>query len=194
MTEINKIKIGLERNIVLQPQCPHGYNWSSASSQSHLTRLDVCLQGFMADAVAISSQAANDALEVKSSETGINKTLLTIGKEDYIRVTDQLKNTSCMGYTGLLQFDQRCHRIANSFVASNFYCGDDYSDSNFSNCFLTHRANVFTNWKYGKVEFFDENGTFSIESTFVFKDNTSTVPEDAPKRRYVRCKQDCVAY
>ena len=187
--EVFKLKSSLHMTIVVYPLCSSG-SYSLDEDDFYTSHLGVaarCMQGYMADAVRLSALAANGALEKRASETGVNKSHLIIDKTDYATVTAQLINASFSGRTGLLEFDNRCHRVANSFIAANFIVsGDDLRTFSFGRCKLDFKSYIYTYNGGGMVHFVCENATLSNSGCFNFKDNTTNVPLDSPKRPYIR--------
>ena len=187
--QVYKIKRGLRNAIMINPVCQCTLNALDLIADSHLSSMEKCMQGYMADAVLLSSVVANHVLEMKAYESGLNKSDLVIEKVDYLRVTSQLANTSFMGHTGTLQFDKNCHRVANSFAGSNVIIAeDDIESHSFLSSELHLKAYIDTYGNGGRVVFMDGYSNSTFSSSFVFKDDTTDIPSDSNKRFYKRCK------
>ena len=177
--EIFKIKSSLDRTIVIQPLCKSELNANDVLTDTHSVITD-CKERLISDAVTTSARASSSVLDAKARELGLNKSTLIIEKRDYINVTSHLIATSFIGRTGLLQFDDTCHRVADTFLASNVIINkDDFTNTLFDNCELDYKAYIYTFRQGGKVKFMNNH-------TFVFKDNTTNIPSDKYKRIYER--------
>lgn len=145
------------------------------------------MQMFMSDAVTLSARTASEVLRQKAMDTGSDVSLLYIEKTDYTKVTNALLNASLLGRTGLLQFDTGCHRVANVFAASNILIHEeDFNARTFNCCGLDVKAYILARPDGLDVLNFVVNEVNVDTSPFVFKDNTTNIPRDSPKRPYLR--------
>ena len=187
--QVYKIKSGLRNVIVIHPLCQRTIDALDLIADSRLGSVAKCVQGYTADAVLLSSKAANRVLEIKAYESGLNKSDLVIEKADYLTVTSQLANTSFMGHTGTLQFDKNCHRVANSFAGTNLIIAeDDIESHSFLSSELHLKAYIHTYENGGRIVFMDGYSNSTLSNLFVFKDDTTHIPSDSNRRFYNRCK------
>lgn len=146
-------------------------------------------QGYLADSITLQALAANSSLQEKASLSGQNISHTTLQRTDYKLISRNVLNTSFAGYTGQVDFNQECNRVANTFTILNVVPSNEDTSTPYT---VERRGHIYTGPDDIKIIFCQSNGTISGDSTLVFRDGTTNIPLDHIKRLYIRCKDNIV--
>ena len=149
------------------------------------------LHGYLADAITLQALAADSSLQEKASHSGHNVSDFILESEDYYLIAKHLFSESFRGYTGQVDVSLQCLRATNTFAILNFVPSTAHNTSFLSS--LERKGYICGNSLHTEFIFYHTNGTISVDSTLIFRDDTTNIPLDHIPRMYIRGKDNFIS-
>lgn len=150
---------------------------------------------YLEDAIMLHARAAQDVLEKQAHSSGMNISQLKLSRNNYDSITSGLLSCRFMGSSGEVKFDDKCHRISNTYTVLNYlpltYKGENMG--RISRHFIVERrAKVVVTTNDSDVIFYNvSNGTLNMikDRTIVFRNGKIGNLSDSLPREYFRSKE-----
>ncbi|XP_019848885.1 PREDICTED: receptor-type guanylate cyclase gcy-22-like [Amphimedon queenslandica] len=138
--------------------------------------------GFIIDALQLDIFTADEFLKTKAARLGANLSEVSIASADKLNVIATMLNTTFVGETGRVMFNNACNRLTNIFKVINM------APSTQSGVIIDKKVGgfIFQDPENSRILFYHNNETLSPVNGLIFKDGTTSVPLDYHQRKYRR--------